>query len=264
VPLEAQQQWRLNHRQLTSAEPSSEHPGSFEEYLENMDIIHIPEPQVRPVDRSQGGLQQQVYSELRRSLMVGAFIPGQAVTLRSLARRLGTSPMPIREAINRLIAERALEMLPNRSVVVSRMTRKKFTELSMLREKFEGMAAEKACRRATPALLKKLTKLNDALLGNIARRDVPRILEQNQQFHFTLYEATGYDLLLPIIESLWLQAGPFMYVSLSAANAVWDTSHHKVAIEAMSAGNAVATRKAIEKDVRTTARSLMQSIQFES
>lgn len=229
-----------------------------------MDIIRIPEPQLRPIGRSKGTLQQQVYSELRRSLMVGAFIPGQAVTLRSLARRLGTSPMPIREAINRLIAERALEMLPNRSVIVPRMTREKFTELSMWREKLEGMAAEKGCRRATPALLKQLIKLNEELLRSIDKRNVPRILEQNQQFHFTLYEAAGYDLLVPMIESLWLQAGPFMYVSLSAANTVWNTSHHKVAIEAMSAGDAVATRKAIEKDVRTTARSLLQSIQFES
>jgi len=228
-----------------------------------MDIIHIPEPRVRPVSRSQGTLQEQVYSELRRSLMVGTFIPGQAMTLRSLARRLGTSPMPIREAINRLIAERALEMLPNRSVVVPRMTRAKFTELSGLREKLEGMAAEAACRRSNSALLKKLIRLNDNLLGSIAKRDVPRILEQNQQFHFTLYEASSNSLLVPIIESLWLQAGPFMYVSLSAADTLWHATHHKVAIEALSAGDAVATRKAIEKDVRSTARSLLQSIDFE-
>jgi DNA-binding GntR family transcriptional regulator len=229
-----------------------------------MDIINIPEPQVRPVGRAEGTLQQQVYSELRRSLMVGAFIPGQSVTLRSLARRLGTSPMPIREAINRLIAERALEMLPNRSVVVPRMTRQKFTELSMLREKFEGMAAEAAGRRVTPELVKKLTKLNDEILSSIAKRDVPRILEGNQQFHFALYEASGYVLLVPMIESLWLQAGPFMYVSLSAADTLWNATLHKVAIEALAAGDAVATRKAIEKDVRTTARSLLQSIEFES
>jgi len=228
-----------------------------------MHIIQIPEPRLRPVVRTEGTLQQQVYIELRRSLMVGAFIPGQAVTLRSLARRLGTSPMPIREAINRLIAERALEMLPNRSVVVPRMTRKKFTELTMLRERLEGMTTEEACRRATAALLKNLTKLNTALLDDIAKRDVPRILEQNQQFHFTLYEASNYSLLVPMIESLWLQAGPFMYVSLSAANTVWDTSHHKVAIEAIAAGNAPAARKAIEKDIRTTAKSLLQSIDFE-
>jgi DNA-binding GntR family transcriptional regulator len=55
-----------------------------------------------------------------------------------------------------------------------------------------------------------------------------------------------------------------MYVSLSAADTLWNATLHKVAIEALAAGDSVATRKAIEKDVRTTARSLLQSIEFES
>ena len=228
-----------------------------------MEVVHIPEVPLRPVSRTQDGtLQQQVYEELRHSLMVGAFIPGQAVTLRSLAKRLGTSPMPIRQAINRLIAERALEMLPNRSVVVPRMTREKFAELSMLRQTLEGMAAAEASRHAKPALVKKLEKINAELLRVVERRDVLRVLDLNQQFHFAIYQASAYQLLVPMIESLWLQGGPFMYFSLSGPSVRWDTSRHKEAITAIEAGDAKASRRAIEGDIGAMADYWLENILF--
>ena len=228
-----------------------------------MEVVHIPEVPLRPITRTQNGtLQQQVYEELRHSLMVGAFIPGQAVTLRSLAARLGTSPMPIRQAINRLIAERALEMLPNRSVVVPRMSRQKFAELSMLRQTLEGMAAAEAARHAKPGLVKKLKKINAELLGVVEGRDVLRVLDLNQQFHFAIYEASTYQLLVPMIESLWLQAGPFMYFSLSGPSVRWDTSRHKEAIAAIAGGDAKASRRAIEGDIGAMADYLLENISF--
>src|SRR5262249_30208271 len=63
-------------------------------------------------------MRVRVYRALARGLMAGMFKPGEAVTLRTLATRLGTSAMPVREAVSRLIAERALILLPNRSVIV--------------------------------------------------------------------------------------------------------------------------------------------------
>jgi DNA-binding GntR family transcriptional regulator len=228
-----------------------------------MEVVHIPEVPLRPVSRTQDGtLQQQVYEELRHSLMVGAFIPGQSVTLRSLAKRLGTSPMPIRQAINRLIAERALEMLPNRSVVVPRMSREKFAELSMLRQTLEGMAASDASSNAKPGLVQKLEKINAELLRVVERRDVLRVLDLNQQFHFTIYEASTYQVLVPMIESLWLQAGPFMYFSLSGPSVRWSTSRHKETIAAIEAGDAEASRRAIEEDIGAMADYLLENISF--
>src|SRR5262249_24542396 len=72
---------------------------------------------------TRGTLQQRVYQALARGRMGGMFTPGEAVSLRTLAARLGTSAMPVREAVGRLIAEGALLMLPNRSVIIPRMSR---------------------------------------------------------------------------------------------------------------------------------------------
>ncbi|KAG0755593.1 hypothetical protein G6F22_020562 [Rhizopus arrhizus] len=56
----------------------------------------------------------QIYQQTRQLLMSGAVPPGEKITLRGLAAALNTSPMPVREAVNKLVAEGALEMLPSR------------------------------------------------------------------------------------------------------------------------------------------------------
>ena len=61
--------------------------------------------------------------ELRDFLMVGGVQPGEKITLRELTSAFGTSLMPVREAVQRLAAEGALEVLPNRAIRVPLMTR---------------------------------------------------------------------------------------------------------------------------------------------
>lgn len=212
--------------------------------------------------RRRGELQDRVVAQLRRGLMVGAFVPGQTISLRKLADDLGTSAMPVREAINQLTAANVLEMLPNRTVCVPRMTQVRFEELSKVRQALEGMATEMACRRTTPQLVKRLEKVNADLLRAIKERDILGCLACNQEFHFTLYEAANSEVLLPLIEPLWLQAGPIMYFSLISPDMPWDASAHSDVLEALSNKDPAAARRAIERDIRNTAFYLLKSSIF--
>jgi len=212
--------------------------------------------------RGRANLQDMVYARLKHGLMVGAFVPGQILTLRKFAEALGTSPMPVREAIAQLVTANVLESLANGSVAVPRLTRKRFVELTEVRASLEGMAAAAATPLCTPELLRELAALNQQLLRAIKDKDPLKCLAKNQEFHFTLYEASKSEILLPIIESLWLQAGPTMYFSLSGPNVVWDASVHEEIIAALKAGNATAVRKGVEKDIRKTSRYLLNSATF--
>src|SRR5262245_25015684 len=68
----------------------------------------------------------KVYGELRDALMRGRFIPSATVTLRGLAHALRTSAMPVRAALQQLVAEQALVVRPNRMVMVPRLTAERF------------------------------------------------------------------------------------------------------------------------------------------
>src|SRR5882762_3745196 len=72
---------------------------------------------------SQATIKKQAYATLKEALLAGRFRPGEIVTVRSLSELLGTSAMPVREALLRLTSEGAFEDLPNRSVRVPRLTR---------------------------------------------------------------------------------------------------------------------------------------------
>ena len=212
--------------------------------------------------RRRGAMQGRVLAELRHGLMVGAFVPGQTITLRRLAELLGTSPMPVREAIHQLTAANALEILPNRSVAVPRMSAERFKELTRVRQTLEGLAAEMACANATPDLIRQLAAINVRLCEAVKARHILPCLAMNQEFHFTLYDAARSAIVSPLIESLWLQAGPIMYLSLTQSDMAWDASCHDEVVAALKTRSPASARRAIQRDIAETAKSLLRSSIF--
>lgn len=219
-------------------------------------------PDGAPQPKRRRGIQDKVYAQLKHGLMIGAFVPGQTITLRKLAQTLGTSPMPVREAITQLVTANVLEILPNGSVCVPKLTKPRFMEITLVRQALEGMAAAEAVAYATPKLIKQLERINKELLRVIKARDILGCLSKNQEFHFTLYRAYPSEVLIPLIETLWLQAGPIMYFSLSAPDTNWNASMHEAILSALADKDAAAVRRSVEKDISDTAKYLLQSSVF--
>lgn len=210
--------------------------------------------------RPRGHVQEQVFDRLRRGLMVGAFMPGQVMSLRKLAANFGTSPMPVREALTRLVMTNALEAMESGSVRVPRMTLSRLGELFAIREQLEGMAAEQACRKCTPSLISSLEAVNERLMRAIEKRQLLDCLAMNQRFHFMLYEASGSEVLLPLIESLWLQFGPTMYLSLLSPDTPWDASAHATVLEGLRTRKPAMTKRGVIDDVRGTGQTLESAL----
>jgi len=206
--------------------------------------------------RRRGAVRDHVIAELRRGLMVGAFVPGQVMSQRKLAMRFKTSPMPVREALTELVAANALEELPNRSVRVPVMNPERLKELFRVREYIEGFAAKDACRKRTPELIDRLEEINDRLRRAISNRHIEAALAGNQEFHFTLYRAAQSEILMPLIESLWLQSGPTMYFSMLAPGAPWNNAAHVDIMDALRAGDAAGVQRALAMDIRAGGRNL--------
>jgi DNA-binding GntR family transcriptional regulator len=220
-------------------------------------------PEFSPVDKDT--LHERVYGELRTALMTGQFVPGQSITIRALAKAFGTSAMPVREALRRLVAEQALQILPNRSVIVPRMTRERLEDLRRVRVELEGMAAAQAARHITADELDKLARLLDEMCA-AAKNAGPRGYNlQNQDFHFTIYAAARSAVLLPIIESLWLQIGPVLTLLSTdpAVSMIFAEKHHTKALAALRAGDGPGAREAIASDISEAADHLLDFVDSE-
>src|ERR1700722_2716915 len=223
----------------------------YKSVIKNQGIIMSDRPQLGLLRIERETVQERVYTALRDRLMRGGFAPGQKLKIAELAHAFGTSAMPVREAFNRLAAERAIECMPNRSVRVPSLMKSSLQDLMETRFAVEGLAVARAAANMTPATLAALRQLIDAQSQTDAEHVCKASAEQNRAFHFTIYRQSGSSVLLPIIESLWLQFGPYRRV----ASARFDgregrgTNFHVEIVEALARRDGKAARAALESDI---------------
>ncbi len=196
-------------------------------------------------------LHDRAYQELKKAIMSGAIRPGATITIRAMATALGTSPMPVREALRRLVAERALEMLPTRSVTLPMMTAERFDEISRLRIALEGLVTETGARKLSREDLRRLQQ-GYAEMGRI--KSFGDYLAKNQEFHFTLYQAARMPVALQMIESLWLQVGPLLNLAVAEYGIEGSQDHHRELLDQLGRRSAKGARAAIEADIADAAR----------
>ncbi|WP_409522973.1 GntR family transcriptional regulator [Nitrincola sp. MINF-07-Sa-05] len=207
--------------------------------------------QITPPERDDNGtVTQWVYTSLRDAVMQGQILPGRALTIRELAGILDVSPMPVREALRQLSAEGALEIQGNRRVMVPKMTAMKFTELCEARIAIECHAAARALPYIDGEQLQHLQQLDRQIDNAQTEGNLEQISILNQRFHRALYKANPHQITLPLIESLWLQLGPFMRLASSKLQEHYVIDRHNEALAAIRDRDAFALQRAIAADIR--------------
>lgn len=195
-------------------------------------------------------LRDTVEEALREALLTGRFVPGRAVTLRGLAQELKVSPMPVREAVRAMAAGHALEIRANGRIQVPTMTPSRLAEIVKARLLLEPELAQAAASSLGPRDAARLAAIDDRIDASLDGGDAETYMRLNHSFHFLIYRAAGSQVLLPLVESLWLQFAPFMRTVYGRVGTFALVDHHKEAIEAVRARDAVALREAVAADIR--------------
>ncbi|SAK48189.1 DNA-binding protein [Caballeronia pedi] len=208
-------------------------------------------------------LNDRTYALLKGGLISGSFHPGQVFIIRSLAERYGISTTPVREALQRLVAERLLVMLPNRSIVVPTLSPTAFGELYRIRFELEGLAAQMATRFFKASDVARLKKLLASMDGAIERGDKTAYRELNEKFHFAIYERANSPRLLEMIQGLWGQVGPVFYGLLEDPDYGGEHAnvHHRELVEAIEAGDEDAVRQKLVEDLVAAENALISRLQ---
>jgi DNA-binding GntR family transcriptional regulator len=163
-------------------------------------------------DRAMPGeaAHSRAYAVLKEAVFAGHFRPGEVVTLRSLAKQLSISEMPVREALRRLTSEGAFEALPNRSARVPMLNRRQVEQILELRQQLEGKAAALAARNITLVQIEHLRALQDGIEQSIEKGDSRTHTALNMAFHFEIYRIADNPVLIPLIQMLWLRMAPLV------------------------------------------------------
>ena len=104
-------------------------------------------------------LGDQAYRVLRDLVTSGELSPGERVTERGLAGRLGVSPTPVREAISRLTHERLLVRVDGRTLKVAAPSLRRLREMSLIQAALGGVAARLAAEDATDEELAEIRRM---------------------------------------------------------------------------------------------------------
>jgi DNA-binding GntR family transcriptional regulator len=140
-----------------------------------------------------------VYENLRDAISDGRIAGGERVREEEVARNLGVSRTPVREALQRLQQRGILILGPGRGLVVAQLGHEQIVELYAMREILEGSAARFAAMNATTAEIATLYQLQEDL--RTADDDMLHIT-LNRRFHQAIYEAAHNRYLMQTLESL--------------------------------------------------------------
>lgn len=216
-------------------------------------------PQETSVSAPDSGqvIHEIVYQRLRDALISGELAPGRALSVRRLAAEFDVSAMPAREAIRRLVAIGALELTATRRVMIANMTEGKLAQIRHARLSLEpeigGAVLEQIGERPRQLaqLVKTLTDIDARMDQAILDGHTVGYSRHNSDFHFTLYRASKADVLINLVESLWLQYGPHMrqIIGQLGTSCLADDQHKEI-IAALETRDADALRAGIAADIR--------------
>jgi DNA-binding GntR family transcriptional regulator len=194
-------------------------------------------------------LHASIYEELRHRMITGKITPGVGLSTRGLALEMGVSQMPVRDALSRLAAEGAVQIRSKRKIEIPAMTPERFADLLACRLLLEPEAAVHALPHIAPALLRRLREIDSRIDSAMEHGDVLGYMKNNFEFHFTLYRANQRPTLNRLIETLWLQFGPFMRVVYGRYGTAKLTDQHRIAMEAIEKRDRDGLHKAISSDI---------------
>lgn len=210
-------------------------------------------------------LSDRVYRHLADRLVAGRAAPGDKLSLRAVADALGLSMMPVREAVSRLAAEGALEVLPKKAVTVPTMGSDQFRDITRVRIEIEGTAVAMACAACSRAELREIA-VRERTFRGISREkkpDLSRAVAANQEFHFAIYRAARSPELFAIIERLWLRIGPVINLDLRESperlRKGYAVRFHQTILAGLRTGNPDVARAAVAGDIRSTAEFILSS-----
>jgi DNA-binding GntR family transcriptional regulator len=203
---------------------------------------------------------EPMYRALREELMRGDIRPGDRMVVKRLSDRFGTSALPVRQALQRLVAEGALTDEPYRGARVPLRGVDELMDLRRVRCTLEGQAAEWAAERATGEVLQRLHMLQTHLRAVTDADHAGDYLHWNFEFHFTVYRAAGSPILLPLIERLWMRAGPYLNSMRTEFTLGQGLDQHDLLIGALARGDGAAARAAIQKDVSDATEVMVRAL----
>jgi DNA-binding GntR family transcriptional regulator len=221
------------------------------QHLERSESQNLGPVKVKTVNES-------VYQKLFNAIITGNFSPGGRLVTHKLAKEMGVSQAPVREAL-RLLEAQGLTSAPKKmGSYVTELSAENFDEIFNLRIMLETKAIEKAMANLDSGDLEELFALNKQFVMATNANDIEKMVEFNKQFHHHMYGRAQMPMLFTLIRWLWDRLSPYVHILFRMSDKYYGggADTHNGILDGIKNQDIKIVRRYLKKDL-TDARKLL-------
>lgn len=211
--------------------------------------------------KDQVTIRKKVYHYLRERILNGKIAPNERLVETKIAKEIGTSRTPIREALHNLEAEKLVKSIPRVGYVVESMNAEDLEQICELREVIEELALRRALEKAHKKLVNGLARNMARQEEEVARGNVGAYIELDTQFHELIARLSGSARILELVQALrrhmlryGLQANRYIDTVMRSMDG------HRRIFEAIKKGDADAAVQAVREHLGTAIKDIEQYV----
>ena len=207
--------------------------------------------------------QERTYTVLRDRIHSGAFAPRARLNIDGLARELGVSAIPVREALRRLDAQGLVVLRPGRKAMISPLNRDELRAIFRLRQLIEpDLAARSVSMLRAGDLAHAESLLNDYIHGS---QDIDELWESHHELHLALLRPAASEWDLRILSQLWHASDRYTRVvfdpyAVSAPDRTARENAHRALLAAARSGSPAEIRRAVTEHLSDNEAACLEGI----
>lgn len=181
----------------------------------------------------------RAFTLLQQWIKNGTFAPGEKISDTELAKALGLSRTPIREALQMLEMQGFIEMKPGSVTRVTTIEKEDIFKIYPPLAALDAIAAETAAEKIDSATIKILREINQQFATALMKQKIDEALELDERFHQTILKVAENPFLTSFITTLQMHVSRFKYVFLQQpeVNSQRSVEEHEAILDAFENKN---------------------------
>ena len=206
-------------------------------------------------------LAEEAYNILRQEIVTGVLRPNQRLIESEIAKRLGTSRTPVRDALKRLVITGYVTALHGGRLIVTDHTPSQIRGIYEIREALETMAIKLACQRAADQQIVTIEEYHNSCAESASQRDIDSFIELNKAFHDELYNTCGNEDMMSLIRLYRDQYFDRRIVrTFSGRDWRRTINEHESMLEAIKVRSSRKAQKAVSQHIKTVMRTALERL----
>ena len=203
-------------------------------------------------------LNEKVYRALKEKIIKGTIKPGTKISEGEIAKQMGVSRTPIREAMRKLEVDGLVIMNPNKGGQVIDFSIEDLQEVLQIRKLLEGFAAYIAAKKISDKEIIKLGEIIEKMRNAATKSDIATYTNLNSQFHNVILKLSGNKRLIRLCSSLSGHEYKFQIEALTLLERLkYSIEEHIKILEALKKGNSIEAKSLSQLHIENVLKNIL-------